>query len=109
MRVFYYVRCNMKVFSIVFHDKNGVILATDRHDDCWIRLFGEYYGRLTKVRDHNEFIKTGSMMKLVELRQEFEIDPSLIVSIPSVLWRLQEALSTYQDMSFSQSQLMKIA
>ena len=87
----------MKVFSIVFHDKNGVILATDRHDDCWIRLFGEYYGRLTKVRDHNEFIKAGSMMKLVELRQESEINPNLIVSIPNVLWRLQEALSICQE------------
>lgn len=99
----------MKVFSIIFHDKNGVIIATDRHDDCWIRLFESCYGRLTKVRDHNEFIKTGSMMKLVELRQKHEIDPSLIVSIPNVLWRLQEALSTYQDMSSSQLQLMKIA
>ena len=87
----------MKVFSIVFHDKNGVILATDRHDDCWIRLFGKYYGRLTKVRDHNEFIKTGSMMKLVELRQESEINPNLIVSIPNVLWHLQEALSICQE------------
>jgi len=28
----------MKVFSIVFHDKNGLIFSTDRHNDCWIRL-----------------------------------------------------------------------
>ncbi|WP_172398642.1 hypothetical protein [Gilliamella apicola] len=38
-------------------------------------------------------------MKLVELRQESEINPNLIVSIPNVLWRLQEALSICQDMS----------
>ena len=65
---FYYVRCNMIVFSIVFHDKKGLIFSTDRHNDCWIRLSGKIYGRLTKVRDDSEFIKTGSMMKLVELR-----------------------------------------
>ena len=78
------MRCNIKVFSIVFHDKNGLILSTDRHNDCWIRLSGKNYGRLTKVRDHSEFIKIGSMMKLVELRQESEINPNLIVSIPNV-------------------------
>jgi len=55
----------MKVFSIVFHDPKGLIFSTDRHNDCWIRLFGEFYGRLTKVSDHSEFIKTGSMMKNV--------------------------------------------
>ena len=89
----------MKVFSIVFHDKNGLILSTDRHNDCWIRLSGKIYGRLTKVRDHTEFIATGSMMKLVELRQESEINPNLIVSISNVLWHLQEALSICQDIS----------
>ena len=89
----------MIVFSIVFHDKKGLIFSTDRHNDCWIRLSGKIYGRLTKVRDHTEFIATGSMMKLVELRQESEINPNLIVSIPNVLWRLQEALSICQDMS----------
>lgn len=102
MAVFYYVRCKMKVFSIVFHDKNGLILSTDRHNDCWIRLFGKIYGRLTKVRDHTEFIATGSMMKLVELRQESEINPDLIVSIPNVLWRLQEAFSIYQEVAHQQ-------
>ena len=108
MRFFYYVRCDMKVFSIVFHDQKGLIFSTDRHNDCWIRLFGEFYGRLTKVSDHSEFIKTGSMMKLVELRQESEINPNLIVSIPNVLWHLQEALSICQDMLPSQQELKKI-
>ena len=102
------MRCNIKVFSIVFHDKNGLILSTDRHNDCWIRLSGKIYERLTKVRDHSEFIKTGSMMKLVELRQESEINLNLIVSIPNVLWRLQEALSICQDMLPSQQELKKI-
>lgn len=37
------------------------------------------------------------MMKLVELRQESEINPNLIVSIPNVLWHLQEALSICQE------------
>lgn len=78
------MRCNIKVFSIVFHDKNGLILSTDRHNDCWIRLSSKIYGRLTKVRDHSEFIKTGSMMKLVELCQKSEINPNLMVSIPNV-------------------------
>ncbi|MFQ0992134.1 hypothetical protein [Gilliamella apicola] len=89
----------MKVFSIVFHDKNGLIFSTDRHNDCWIRLSDKIYGRLTKVHDHTEFIATGSMMKLAELRQESEINPNLIVSIPNVLWRLQEALSICKNMS----------
>lgn len=77
--------------------------------DCWILSFESYYGRLTKVRDHNEFIKTDSMMKLVELSQKHEIDPSLILSIQNVLWCIQEALSIYQDMSSSLPQLMNIA
>lgn len=62
------IRCFMKVFSIIFSYKNGVTHAIDRHDDYWIRLFENYYGRLIKVRDNNKFIKTVNMMKLVELR-----------------------------------------
>lgn len=89
----------MKVFSIVFHPKNGVIFSTDRHEECWILLFEKTYGRLTKVDDDNEHIANGCMMKLSELRQEHEIDPCSIVQIPNVLWHLRAALSVYQRRS----------
>ncbi len=81
---------SVTIYSAYFH-KNGFFIHTDEQEDFWVLLSKEIgYGRFTKLRDDDEFSKTGALMKLVEMRQDLEPGQGRLALSSNVLFRLRE-------------------